>query len=141
MVDKKKKTFNKMSYREVQSANTLNRSKLSKKDQQELKHNQYKNVGWDNVISLYQKIEELLDPLKDLTLEDLFLEADRVGNKYQSSQEIQEFNQHLAKEVNEVLEAIDRQFPDTEIEIIDFGSSDHRPQKSRSSRISRTVKL
>ena len=132
-----------MSYREVQGANTLNRSKLSKEDQQWLKNNQYKNVGWGNVISLYQKLEELLNkpPEDDPTLEDLFLEADRIGNKYQSSQEIKEFNQQLAKEVNEVSEAIDRQFPDTEIEIIDFGGSHQRPQKSRSSRTSRTVKI
>jgi len=130
-----------MSYREVQGTNTLNRSKLSKEEQQRLKDHQYKNVGWSNVISLYQKIEDLLDPLKDLTLEDLFIEADRIGNKYQSPQEIQEFNQQLAKEVNEVSEAIDRQFPDTEIEIIDFGGSNQRSRKSHSSRISRTVKL
>jgi nucleoid DNA-binding protein len=143
MVSKKKKTFNEMSYREVQCANTKNRSKLSKDDQQWLKGNHYKNVGWGNVISLYQKIEELLDKsqLEDLTLEDLFLEADRIGNKYQSTQEIQEFNQQLAKEVNEVSEAIDRQFPDTEIEVIDFGDSNHRPRKSRNPKTSRTVKL
>lgn len=141
MASQKKKTFNEMSYREVQGANTLNRSKLSKKDQQGLKDSQYKNVGWGNVISLYQKLEELLNPLIDLTLEDLFLEADRIGNKYQNPQEIQEFNQQLAKEVNEVSEAIDRQLPDTEIEIIDFGGSNQRSRKSRSPRTSRTVKL
>ncbi|MBW4514075.1 MAG: hypothetical protein KME11_02480 [Timaviella obliquedivisa GSE-PSE-MK23-08B] len=136
-----KKTFNEMSYREVQCANTKNRSKLSKENQKWLKDNQYRNVGWINVISLYQKIEELLNPLEDLTLEDLFLEADRIGNQYQSPQEIQEFNQQLAKEVNEVSEAIDRQFPDTEIEVIDFGVSHQKPRKSRNSKTSRTVKL
>jgi hypothetical protein len=141
MASKKKKTFNEMSYREVQCANTLNRSKLGKKDQHFLKDNHYKNVGWSNVISLYQKIEELLDPLKDLTLEDLFLEADRIGKKYQSCQEIQEFNQQLMKEVDEVSEAIDRQFPDTEIEVIDFGDSYQKPRKSRNPKTYRTVKL
>jgi hypothetical protein len=137
----KKKTFNEMSYREVQCANTKNRSKLTKENQQWLKGNQYKNVGWSNVISLYQKIEELLNPLEELTLEDLFLEADRIGEKYQSSQEIQEFNQQLAKEVNKVSEAIDRQFPDTEIEVIDFGEAHQKSRRSRSSKTSRTVKL
>ena len=135
-----KKTFNEMSYREVQGANTLDRSKLSKEDQKWLKDHHYKNVGWQHVISLYQKIQELLNPLEDLTLEDLFLEADRIGNKYQTSQEIQEFNQQLAKEVNEVSEAIDRQFPDTEIEIIDFAGS-HQQPRNHNRKISRTVKL
>lgn len=130
-----------MSYREVQGANTLNRSKLRQADQQGLKDNRCKNVGWDNVISLYQKIEELLDPLKDLTLEDLFIEADRIGNKYQSAQEIQEFNQQLSQEVTKVSEAIDRQFPDTEIEIIDFGDSHQKTRKSRHPKTSRIVKL
>jgi nucleoid DNA-binding protein len=141
MASKKKKTFKNMSYREVQVANTLNRSKLRQEDQQELKDNRYKNVGWGNVISLYQKIEELLDPLKDLTLEDLFIEADRIGNKYQSAQEIQEFNQQLTQEVTKVSEAIDRQFPDTEIEIIDFGNSHQRTRKSRNPKTSRTVEI
>lgn len=129
MASKKKKTFNDMSYREVQCANTNNRSQLSREDQKWLKNNQFKNVGWSEVIRLYQKIEALLEPLKDLTLEDLFLEADRIGSKYQSSQEIQDFSHQLAKEVNDVSEAIDRQFPDTEIEVIDFGNSHQRTQK------------
>jgi hypothetical protein len=127
----KKQTMNGMSYREVQGANTLNRSKLSKDDQKWLKENQYKNVGWDAVIRLYQKIEELLNPLVDLTLEDLFLEADRIGSKYQSAEEIQEFNQQLAQVVNEVSETIDRQFPDTEIEVIDFSGSARKTRKSK----------
>jgi len=141
MARKQKQTLKGMSYREVQGSNTLNRTKLSKADQKWLKENQYKNVGWNAVIQLYQKIEELLNPLPDLTLEDLFLEADRIGNKYQSAQEIQEFNQQLAQEVNEVSETIDRQFPDTEIEVIDFGSVHQRPRKNRNSKTSRTVKL
>jgi hypothetical protein len=131
MVRKQKQTLNGMSYREVQGANTLNRGKLSKEDQKWLKSNQYKNVGWDSVIRLYQKIEELLNPLVDLTLEDLFLEADRIGSKYQSAEEIQEFNQQFAQVVNEVSETIDRQFPDTEIEVIDFGGSAQKTRKSK----------
>jgi hypothetical protein len=131
MARKQKQTLNGMSYREAQGANTLNRGKLSKEDQKWLKANQYKNVGWDSVIRLYQKIEELLNPLVDLTLEDLFLEADRIGSKYQTAEEIQEFNQQFAQVVNEVSETIDRQFPDTEIEVIDFGSSAKKTRKAK----------
>ncbi|QHG20015.1 hypothetical protein A6V25_13065 [Nostoc sp. ATCC 53789] len=73
---------------------------------------------------LYHKIKEFLDKYQfdDLTLEELFLEADRIGNKYLTSQEIQETNYNLAKEVNEIAEEIDKQYPDTEIEIIDFSN-------------------
>ncbi|MBH8574779.1 hypothetical protein I8752_17470 [Nostocaceae cyanobacterium CENA369] len=76
-------------------------------------------------MNLYQKIEELLDKyqLEDLTLEELFLEADRIGNKYLTSQEIEEFNQRLSREVNDISEEIDKQFPDTEIEFIDFSKN------------------
>jgi hypothetical protein len=130
MAKRQKQTLNGMSYREVQSSNTLNRAKLSKEDQRWLKENQYKNVGWDAVIKLHQKIEELLNPLVDLTLEDLFLEADRIGSKYQTAEEIQEFNQQFAEEVSKVSETIDRQFPDTEIEVIDFSRS-AKPRKTK----------
>jgi hypothetical protein len=127
----KRQTMNGMSYREVQGANTLNRTKLSQEDQQWLKANQYKNVGWDSVIRLYQKIEELLNPLVDLTLEDLFLEADRIGSKYQTAEEIQEFNQQFAQVVSEVSETIDRQFPDTEVEVVDFSGAARKTRKSK----------
>jgi hypothetical protein len=131
MARKQKQTMNGMSYREVQGANTLNRTKLSQEDQQWLKANQYKNVGWDSVIRLYQKIEELLNPLVDLTLEDLFLEADRIGSKYQTAEEIQEFNQQFAQVVSEVSETIDRQFPDTEVEVVDFSGAARKTRKSK----------
>ncbi|HEY9833974.1 MAG TPA: hypothetical protein V6D26_25710 [Stenomitos sp.] len=127
MVNKnsKKINFNGMSYREIQSINSEKRNNLKKEDQKWLKAQGYINVGWDNIISLYHKIEECLDkyPLKDLTLEELFLEADRIGNKYLTSQEIQEFNHKLSKEVNDIAEEIDKQFPNTEIEVIDFSNN------------------
>jgi hypothetical protein len=118
----KKRNFNGMSYGEVQRTNTENRSKLEKERQKWLKDNGYKNVGWKNVIALYQKIEEFLDELRfqDMSLEELFLEADRIGNNYLSSEEIDEFNQQLTQEVNEIEKLVDEQFPDTEIEVIDF---------------------
>lgn len=130
----KKRTFSGMSYCEVQRANSTNRIQLQKADQKWLKQNGYRNTGWDNVINLHQKIQEFLEQYKlgELTLEDLFLEADRIGNKYLTHQEREEFNQKLAKEVNGVSEEIDRQFPDTEVEIVDFSKgSSYRSRKKR----------
>jgi hypothetical protein len=118
-----KKNFNGMSYREVQLTNSVNRDKLRKEDKKWLKNNGYKNVGWDHIIKLYQKTEEFLSKYEfdDLTLEELFLEADRIGNKYLTKQEVEDYNQQLSREVSEISEEIDRHFPDTEVEIIDFG--------------------
>lgn len=118
----KKRLFSGMGYREVQHSNSNRRSKLPKKDQSWLKQQGYKNVGWENVIKLYQKINDLLiepDPDED-TLEELFLKVDRIGKKYQTSEEIKDFNQKLASEVNEIANEIDRQFPELEIEYIDY---------------------
>ncbi|MDP5016822.1 MAG: hypothetical protein NWQ43_05890 [Dolichospermum sp.] len=137
--------FKGMIYREVQRTNSNNRKNLHKEDQKRLKDNGYKNVGWDNVIKLYQEIKDFLDKyqLQDLTLEELFLEADHIGNKYLSHQEIQQFNQKLAKEVNEIAEEIDKQFPDTEIEIIDFSrKTKHKYTKNKNNqKLYRTIKF
>ena len=129
----KKRQFNNMSYREVQCANSINRSKLHKKEQKWLKENSYRNLGWANVISLHEKIEEFLEKtkLEELTLEELFLEADRVGNKYLTAQEIEEFNQIISQEVNKISEEVDKQFPDTEVEIIDFSNRSRKPTNRR----------
>lgn len=147
MPKKKKSTkryFENMNYREVQCANTKNRNHLDKNDQQWLKTHGYKNIGWDNVINLYRKIEDFLEQyrLKSFTLEELFLEADHVGNKYMSNHEIYEFNQILSKEVNEIAEIIDKQFPDDEIEIIDY-SHKSNPQSARKNnlKIYKTIKI
>ncbi|BAY38927.1 hypothetical protein NIES2111_32760 [Nostoc sp. NIES-2111] len=117
-----------MSYRNIQIHNSKKRLKLHPEDQNWLKVNSYKNIGWENVIHLYEKIEEFFNKyqVEDLTLEELFLEADRIGNKYLSSQEIADFNQTLAIEVNEISEEIDKQFPDTEIEFIDFSKKNQK---------------
>ena len=125
-----------MSYREVQLANSKNRNELSKADQQWLNNSGYKNVGWDKVIILYKKIEELLrerDNLNDLSLGDLFLEADRIGNKYLTKEEITENNQKLAKASSMINDQIDRSFPDQEDEIIDFSDKSRRKNQSRAS--------
>ncbi|MBW4467624.1 MAG: hypothetical protein KME07_19525 [Pegethrix bostrychoides GSE-TBD4-15B] len=127
------KQFNGFSYRALQQSNSKQRRLLSKTEQQWLKANGYKNLGWSNVIQLHQKISEFQNqtPPDDPTLEELFLQADRVGNKYLGDSEIAEFNQKLAQEVSEVSELIDQQFPDTEVEIIDFSHSQPKTQKKR----------
>ncbi|MBF2073910.1 MAG: hypothetical protein IGS50_09130 [Synechococcales cyanobacterium C42_A2020_086] len=140
------RTFNGMSYREVQRVNSTNRSQLSKDEQQWLKRNGCRNTGWDNIISLYQKIAELLEKSRfaDMSLEELFLEADRIGNKYLSASEIAEFNQQFAQEVAEIGELVDQQFPDTEIEIVDYSQRkplSQRTQRKRSQKTYRTQSL
>lgn len=128
----KKRNFNGMSYRKTQRANSDRRHKLRKEDQKWLRGNGFRNVGWDNVIDLYNKIEGFLEQyrLEDFSLGDLFLEADRIGNKYLTDEEIEVFNQQLAKETNEIEEEVDRQFPDTEMEIIDFSQkATHKSRK------------
>ncbi|MBD1913511.1 MULTISPECIES: hypothetical protein [unclassified Leptolyngbya] len=119
----KKRSFSGMSYRDVQRSNSNRKSKLPKQQQKWLKESGYRNVGWDNIIQLYQKINELLaEPDSDEpTLEELFLKADQIGNKYQTPEEIEAFQQQLSTEVEAIADTIDRQFPDTEIESIDYG--------------------
>jgi hypothetical protein len=126
-----KKIFQGMDYRQVQKSNSKNRLKLKQQEQKWLKNNQYKNIGWNNVINLFNKIKDFLEAekIKGLTLEELFLEADRVGNKYLTSQEIREFEGKLAQQVNQIAVIIDEQFPDSEIEIIDFGSKNNKKRK------------
>lgn len=140
----KKRNFRGMSYRVVQLANSNNRSKLHQKDQIWLKENFYKNIGWDNVVNLYQKNEEFIDSYQaeELTLEELFIEADRIGNKYLTNQEINDYNQSLSKEVNEVAEEIDKQFSETEMEFIDFSQNTNIKYKNKQNQKTyRTVKI
>ena len=136
MSDKKikKRLFKSMSYREVQLFNSKSRSELSKADRQWLKSSGYKNTGWDKVIILYQKIEKLIqerDNLNDLSLGDLFLDADRIGNKYFTEEEITEKNQKLVRASNVINDQIDRFFPDTEDEVIDFSNKSRRKSNSK----------
>ena len=140
MVNKLKngKNFRGMNYRLVQKSNSENRQELSQQDQNWLKVNGYRNVGWDNVIALYQKIEEF----NGSTLESLFLEADRIGNKYQTSEERQEYQQKLATVVNNIAEQIDQQFPDNEVEIIDFSNNNSvKYSRNRNRKSDRTTKV
>ena len=126
------RTFKGMKYRKVQRKNSRNRDLLTKENRQWLKNNSYKNIGWNNVIALYQKIVELQreEQINDLDLESLFLEADRIGNKYFTDKEIYEKQQALAKEVNEIAEIIDRQFSDNEIEIVDYSKNNRQLLKN-----------
>ena len=124
MTDKKSKarTFKRMSYRQIQRKNSRNRKLLIQEKQQWLKDNGYSNLGWQNVINLYNKIQEFqqAENIKSLSLEELFLEADRIGNKYYQPQEIQQRNLKIAKELNEIADIIEAQFPDRLTEVIDY---------------------
>lgn len=124
MVSKKRqqRSFSGMGYREVQRSNTNRKQMLSKPQQKWLKENGYRNVGWEQVIKLYQKINDLQSSSEpDLpSLEDLFLKADQIGGKYQTTEEIAAFNQALQSEVEEISDVIDQQFPDTDYEVVDY---------------------
>jgi hypothetical protein len=140
----KKRLFNGMDYREVQRSNSKLRIKLDTTDQKWLKNNNYRNSGWNNVVKLYQKIENFLDQYKinDFTLEELFLEADRIGNKYLSGEEIKNFNQKMSQEVNEIADLIDKHFPDTEIEFVDFSKQENNNfNRNRNQDPRRTISL
>ncbi|MTJ08344.1 hypothetical protein FJR38_02080 [Anabaena sp. UHCC 0253] len=95
-------------------------------------------------MNLYRKIEEFLEKYscEQLTIEELFLEADRIGNKYMTNHEIEKFNQNLSQAVNEIAEKIDQQFPETEVEFIDYsGKTNNRYRKKHNQKTYSTVKL
>jgi hypothetical protein len=102
---RKRRSFSGMSYREVQRSNSNRKKKLPKADQTWLKTNGYSNVGWDNVIKLYQKINDFLasSDADDPTLEELFLKADKIGNKYQTAEEVNAFEQAFQTEIDAIL--------------------------------------
>lgn len=124
MVNKKNKarTFEGMRYRQVQHKNSRNKNLLLKEQQKWLKAEGYRNVGWNNVIDLFKKIKEIQEEehIKSLDLEELFLEADRIGNKYLDNQEINRRNLLIAKELNQITNIMDKQFPDNTVEVIDY---------------------
>ncbi len=116
------RTFKGMSYRQVQRKNSRDRDKLTKENRIWLKNNNYRNIGWTNVIKLFQKIEELQqqETVKSLSIEELFIEADRIGNKYLSTKEVNYRNQRIARELDKIADIIDNQYPDNTVEIIDY---------------------
>jgi hypothetical protein len=119
------KTYQGLSYRSLQQQNSVNREKLSLDQKKWLKDNGYRNVGWDAAIQLHEKIMDFReqDELGDMSLESLFLEADRVGNKYQTPEEVEQFQQAMAQTANAIADQVDKQFPQTELEVIDFSRS------------------
>ncbi len=136
MKNSKSRTYKNLIYRQLQAYNKESRSQLKKEDQIHLKTNGYKNLGWENAIVLYEKIADFKSQydLEDDSLEDLFLRADRIGNKYQTPEEIAAFQSELATEVNAIADIIDEQFPDTEPEIIDYGTQPRKPQRQNPKR-------
>jgi hypothetical protein len=117
-----KKEFNGMNYRKVQRSNSDNKAKMQSEEIQLLKNSGYKNIGWEKVTQLYLKLQEMLtSPYREnWSLDELFLEADRIGQKYQSADEIASFEKQFMMLSQEINDEIDRCFPDTEAEIIDF---------------------
>ena len=129
------RTHQNLTYIQLQSANKQGRSELNRDDQKWLKTHGYKNVGWENAIALSEKIAYFkLPDGDDDSLEELFLEADRIGNKYQTPEEIAAFQAALATEVNAIADLVDQQFPDAEIEIIDYGTQPRPAQRKNASR-------
>ena len=116
------RTFRGMNYRQVQRKNSRDRHQLTKENQIWLKKHNYRNIGWSNVIKLWEKIAELQEQetVKSLSLEELFIEADRIGNKYLNSQEINQRHQRIAQQLDEIADILDSQYPDQKIEIIDY---------------------
>jgi dihydroorotate dehydrogenase len=140
MKKSKARTYKTLTYKQLQANNKETRSHLKPDDRKLLKTNGYKNLGWDNAIALYEKITDFQSQydLEDDSLEDLFLQADRIGNKYQTPEEIAAFQAELATEVNTIADLIEEQFPDTEPEIIDYGTQ-NQPRKSQRKNTKRTV--
>jgi hypothetical protein len=119
---KSKKVFNGMTYRQVQRYNSENRNKLQPAEIQLLKNNGYKNVGWEKIIQLHEKIQDIASSpyQQNWSISELFVEADRIGNKYQSVEDISTFGQKLSKFIQEIDDETEKYFPDMEAEIIDF---------------------
>ncbi|MFN7714397.1 MAG: hypothetical protein ACK5QS_02810 [Pseudanabaenaceae cyanobacterium] len=116
------KLFQSMTYRQVQKLNSQSRLTLRKDDQIWLKQQGFRNIGWSNVIKLYENISAILERYdQELPgLDELFIEADCIGNKYLDPNEIQEYQSKLADQNRLFEEQVDQRFPDTEVEMIDF---------------------
>ncbi len=119
MKNSKVKSYKGLGYKELQEDNRNKQGHLPQTDCDWLRANGYHNVGWDNVIALSDKIQSLKE-FKEWNLEDLFLEVDRIGKKYQDPEGIQAFQVAMASEAEQISEIIDQIFPDNEPEIINF---------------------
>lgn len=122
---REKRTFLGMSYREVQKWNSENRTKLDRQQQQKLKEEGFRNVGWESVIGLYLALDALINPEPEpeleSSLEELFLEAARIGDKYQTEEDRATFQREFDREIAEINALIEEQFPQPQtIEFIDY---------------------
>ncbi len=133
------KSYQGLSYRSLQQKNAVERAQLLRDQQQWLKQNGYRNLGWDAVIQLQEKIVDLRaqNELADASLEELFLEADRLGNKYQTAAEIEQFQRSMTEEATAIADLIEQHFPQTEIEVIDFSQSTPLTKPRRQNQSSR----
>ncbi len=122
---KSKKLYKGMSYRRIQRWNKEHRLLLEKKHQVWLKQNNYQNIGWNRVIGLYEKILDFKreTEIHEMSLEELFLESDRIGEKYQTSQEKKDFQEKFQNILESIGIAAEKLFPDNEVEFVDFGNS------------------
>ena len=55
-------------------------------------------------------------PIEDRSLEDLFIETERIGNKYQTKEERERFQSEMNRLVGEIGEEVDHLFPEQESE-------------------------
>lgn len=140
VVKSKARIYKTLTYKQLQAHNKETRSHLKPDDRKWLKTNGYRNIGWDKAIALYEKITDFQAryDLEEDSLEDLFIQADRIGNKYQTPEEIAAFQAELATIANEIADLIEEQFPDTEPEIIDYGTQ-HQPRKPQRKNTKRAI--
>ena len=57
----------------------------------------YAKLSLDELFTAIGQGEEIPAAYENLDLETLFAKADRIGNKYQSAEEIETFNKELAE--------------------------------------------
>jgi hypothetical protein len=128
-----RKEFQGMGYRQLQRVNSTQKQQFSADELIILKNEGHKNVGWESVIRLQERIQELLTSFyrNGWGLDQLFLEADRIGQKYQSSTEIAIYEEQLSLLSVEIDDEIDKYFPDTEVEIIIFGGKSDKFRNHR----------
>lgn len=68
--------------------------------------------GIQDLKNKQQGVEKESSPYEDQSLGELFLEADRIGRKYQSQEEIDAFLEADSKAANEIDDLIDKMYPD-----------------------------
>jgi len=69
------------------------------------------------------------EPIDDRSLEDLFLESERIGNKYQTKEEREKFQSEMNQIVGQISEEIDRQFPE-QGSVVDYSKPSRKPAQA-----------